>query len=405
MARVCFIESCKIQSHRFCATVASVIPARVSGVREESRILPWGRTHNGSAAGVGVAKQRIAVVGCGAVGGVIAACLTRAGNAVTPIVGNPRIETALADEGFRLYDLAGELSRIPASCSPVQTAQQAGSIFDLVIIATPSTALETAIKEVLPFLAPDGRIITCQNGLPEERATAIAGSRIVGCVVGWGATMSEPGVYKRTSSGRLQIGKACADGPSPDDLVPILEAVSPVEVAGDLPAVRWSKLAINCVTSPFGAIGGAPLGTLLMDAKVRRLALEVFAEVAAVARLEGIKMRPVAGTLNITSVALSDREKQARWFSASLLFKHLLLLLVGFKFRRMRSSMLYALERGRPIEIDFLNGEITKRGARLGFPTPVNDAIIETVRQIEQRKKSSSPLTLSEVYSRLHPSR
>ncbi|MGO9604502.1 MAG: ketopantoate reductase family protein [Candidatus Binataceae bacterium] len=347
----------------------------------------------------------MAVVGCGAVGGVIAACLTRAGNDVTAIVGNPRIETAIADEGFRLHDLNGDLSRIPPSHRPVRTAQEAGATFDLVIIATPSTALETAIKEVIPFLAPDGRIVTCQNGLPEDRARAVAGDRIIGCVVGWGATMSEPGVYQRTSSGRLQIGKAGAAGPSPDDLVPILAAVSPVEVAADLPAVRWSKLAINCVTSPFGAIGGAPLGTLLMDAKVRRLALEVFAEVAAVAQLEGIKMQPVAGTLNITSVALTDREKQARLFSPSLLFKHLLLLLVGFKFRRMRSSMLYALERGRPIEIDFLNGEITKRGARLGFPTPVNDAIIQTVRQIEQRKKSSSPQSLRDVYSQLHPAR
>ena len=56
----------------------------------------------------------------------------------------------------------------------------------------------------------------------------------------------------------------------------------------------------------------------------------------------------------------------------------------------MRSSMLYALERGRPPEIDFLNGEIVTRGAALGVPTPVNTALVDCVRRIERGAASSS---------------
>src|SRR6266850_6403387 len=80
-------------------------------------------------------------------------------------------------------------------------------------------------------------------------------------------------------------------------------------------------------------------------------------------------MRPVARTLNIDMIALSDHERRAR-LALSLILKHALLIAIGFKFRRMRSSMLYANERGRPIEIAYLKGEIVRRGERLGFPTP-----------------------------------
>jgi len=278
----------------------------------------------------------------------------------------------------------------------VKTPQEVSGVFDLVITATPSTALDTALRDVSPFLASDGLVVTCQNGLPEDRAVAVVGDRVVGCVVGWGATMSEPGVYRRTSTGRLQIGKARPSCPPIDSVAKALEAISAVEVVGDLSGVRWSKLAINCVTSPFGAIGGQALGVLLRYSDIRRLALEVFAEVAEVAEREGVSMQPVAGTLNIARIAINDHERRAR-FAPTLLLKHALLLAIGFKFRRMRSSMLYALERGRPLEIDYLNGEIVRRGERLGVQTPVNRAIVETVRQIEQKLKSSSPSGLRQL--------
>lgn len=341
--------------------------------------------------------MRIAVLGCGAIGGTIAGGLTRAGHDVVAIVLNPRIEAALLSDGFRLRDLDGATTQVAPAHRPVKTPAEAAGVFDLIITATPSTALETSLREVVPLLSDQGLIVTCQNGLPEDRAVAVVGNRVAGCVVGWGATMREPGLYQRTSSGRLQIGRANPSCPPVNDLAPILEAVSPVEVVDDLAGVRWSKLAINCVTSPFGAIGGEPLGVLLKSPNVRRLALEVFAEVAAVAEAEGVKMRPVAGTLNISRVAINDRERAARFPTPSLLFKHLILLLVGYKFRRMRSSMLYALERGRPLEIDFLSGEIVRRGAAHGVPTPVNRAIVERVRMIERRERTSSPATLDEL--------
>jgi 2-dehydropantoate 2-reductase len=162
----------------------------------------------------------------------------------------------------------------------------------------------------------------------------------------------------------------------------LLEAASPTVVVEAFEGVRWSKLAINCVTTTLGATGGVPLGRLLSHRPIRRLGLEIFAEVAEVARASGVKLEPIGGTLDIDKIAITDAERALAFGSPSLAYKHSILMAVGFKYRRMRSSMLYALERGRPPEIDFLNGEVVRRGEALGVTTPVNTALVERVREI-----------------------
>src|SRR5205807_745333 len=111
--------------------------------------------------------------------------------------------------------------------------------------------------------------------------------------------------------------------------------------------------------------------------------------------------QPLAGTLAIDKIAISESERSLTFGSPSLAYKHSVLLAVGLKYRRMRSSMLYALERGRPPEIDFLNGEIVRRGAALGVRTPVNAALVEAVRAIESRRQASSIAALRELHDRV----
>jgi 2-dehydropantoate 2-reductase len=334
--------------------------------------------------------MKVAVVGCGGIGGVIAANLTRAGVDVTPVVGNEAVARAIVEHGLRVRELDGQSWSVPAARTPMLALTDDVGPFDLAIVATQNTTLEKALAATLPHLMPDAAIVTCQNGLPEDRARAIAGDRIVGCVVGWGASMVEPGLYQRTSRGGLQLGRPTLSGPAPEPVATLLEAASQTVVAEDLAGVRWSKLAINCVTTTFGAIGGAPLGKLLSHRPIRRLALEVFAEVAAVAQASGVKVQPVGGTLDIDKIAITDAERAMTIGSPSLAYKHSVLMAVGFKYRRLRSSMLYALERGRPPEIDYLNGELVRRGAALGVPTPVNAALVEQVREIARKEAQSS---------------
>src|SRR5262249_37220480 len=128
----------------------------------------------------------------------------------------------------------------------------------------------------------------------------------------------------------------------------------------------------------------------------RRLALEIMTEAVAVARAEGIALEKVAGTLDLEWIALTDADRAAA-ASVSLTAKHALLLAVGLRYRRMRSSMLAAIERGRTPAIDFLNGEVVARGTAQGVPTPINRKICEAVWAIAKGPQRSSREVLDRI--------
>ena len=352
--------------------------------------------------------MNVAVLGCGAIGGMVAANLTRAGIRVVPVTGNAAISEAIATHGYRVRELDGTTWSQAPSASPRvaigDLGDAAGVRFDVVVCATKATQLEAALASALPHLAPGATVLCLQNGLPEDHAAAVVGKeRVAGCIVGFGASMIEPGLYLRTSRGGFTLGlpyRDLAGAPDLPSLARLLEPAGPALVVEDLAAVRWSKLAINCCTSSIGATGGAPLGVLLRRRFARRIALEVFAEVNAVARAAGIRPAPVGGTFDIAKVSITDDERAMRFGSPSLAMKHSILLAVGFKYRRLRSSMLYAIERGRQPEIDFLNGEVVRRGQLLGVPTPVNAGLVEAIHAITRGAAHPSVATLRRLHER-----
>ena len=292
-------------------------------------------------------EPKVLLVGCGGIGGIAAAELARAGGDVTVVTGNPEISRSIATHGVRVRDLDGKEWSQRLS----QTAVKAGDLFshgryDLCLVATKLTTLKDVLSEVQPLLTPSAPILCMQNGLPESHAASVVGDRsVVGCVVGFGATLLEPGFSQRTSSGGFQLGRLVPrqQDVELDQLAALLGRGIPTKVVDNLQGVRWSKLAINCATSTLGAIGGDTLGHLLSHRFVRRIVLEVWRELCAVADCEGIRLTKVAGTIDIAKLALSDDDKRQSLGSLPLLVKHSILLAIGLKFRRMRSSMAVAI--------------------------------------------------------------
>lgn len=356
-------------------------------------------------------------MGAGGIGGIVAATLTEVGSAVTVVSTNEGIRAAVDKAGFRLID-DGEERVVRGWISPAPEGK-----YDLCILATQPPNVEDAARTALPHLVDDALVVVLQNGLCEERIADIVGPhRVLGAIVAWGASMIEPGRYERTAAGGFALGRfelpATADQPQPipqDDDRPrrsrrptemadadarrvgdLLEAVAPVTHTRNLRGARWSKLAMNCAVSSLGTIAGEKLGPLVRQRRYRRLALEIMTEAVLVARAEGVALEKVSGTLDLDWLALSESDRSGNG-SLGLTAKHALILAVGLRYRRLRSSMLAAIERGRTPAIDFLNGEIVTRGKKHGIPTPFNTRVCETVWAIAKGDKKSSRDTLDSI--------
>lgn len=340
--------------------------------------------------------RRILVVGCGGIGGNVAAGLSQHGpELVAEVIGlstNRDIADAVNANGYRVHD-RGAARAVPGRV--VATLPDDAGPFDWILLATQPPQVEDAARSVVDRLAPDGAMVVLQNGLCEPRIAAIAGaSRTVGAVVAWGASLIEPGVYERTSDGGFHVGRL--DGAIDDrlrELAVLLEPIGPVTLTDNLLGARWSKLAINCAISTLGTIGGDRLGALMRYQFARRLALEVISEAVAVARAEGVRLEKINGTIDLEWLALTDAERRAAG-SVGLLAKHTLMLAVGTRYRNLRSSMLNAIERGRPPAVDFLNGEVVERARAHGLDARTNEAARRMVWAIARGEQRSGVDTL-----------
>jgi 2-dehydropantoate 2-reductase len=340
-------------------------------------------------------EKRLLLMGCGSVGGVIAGGLLSVGHDLAIITHNEEVSHAINTDGLRITTPEGELTVPAAAYTHLEAVE---GPFDVVLLAMKATGVEEAARNVAGYLSPDGYVVTLQNGVVEDRVGQILGrERVVGALVGWGATMHAPGVYEMTSRGELILGEL--DGaitPRVQELKRILDAAARTNVSTNIYGVLWSKLTINCVVTTLGAVTGQLLGEMLRRGAVRHLALVITSEVVDVAEAQGIALEPVGGTLDVHRLYLPP-EQRGRGFGLDLLPKHVILLVVGLKFRRLKSSMLQSLERGRRPEIESMNGYVVERGREKDVPTPVNAALAAMVREIESGEREIQPENLDEL--------
>jgi 2-dehydropantoate 2-reductase len=341
-------------------------------------------------------RPHVLLMGCGGIGGIIAASLAEQRIDLTVATHNRAIADAVNARGLTVCEEARKRI-VPARVEP-EIPPEAGP-FDFVLLATQPPQVADAARAALPRLAEDGAMVCFQNGLCEQRVAALAGlDRTIGAIVAWGGSMPEPGVYERTSEGGFVLGRLDGAGDRRfATLRALLAPIGPVETTHNLPGARWSKLAINCAISSLGTIGGQRLGELVRHRFVRRLGLEVMTEAVAVARRCGVRLEKVSGTIDLDWIALTAADTSGPG-SPSLLAKHALMLAVGAKFRRLRSSMLAAIERGREPAVDYLNGEVVRRAEHLGMAVPINRRIVETIRAIWHRQARPSLRLLRRLF-------
>jgi 2-dehydropantoate 2-reductase len=334
-------------------------------------------------------ESRICIVGAGAIGGVLAGVLVREGHPVQLLVRHESLARNITETGIRVEGACGNF------CIPIPTVASTDNLtgkFDYVLVATKADGLENAARAMLPFLHENSRVVSLQNGICEDILAGIVGTgRTIGCVVGFGGTMHEPGRVEMTSDGELIIGNW---NRRPDrqleELARILISAVPTRISEAIYEELYSKLIINSCITTLGAISGQYLGEMLSGRKNRDLFIEIIREAVAVATAMGI-------TVPAGASGKLDYYK----FLAPGLFsgmkRHLVIRVIGLKYRNLKSSSLQSLERGHKTEVENYNGYIASKGKQLGVPTPVNEQLTRMVGEIEQGTRKIAPANLREI--------
>lgn len=322
--------------------------------------------------------MKYAIYGAGSLGTVLGAYITKAGIDIDLINRNKLHTTALKEKGAHIKGKVDFTVRVNA-LFPDEMKDK----YDVIFLMTKQLLNKEVVTFLKDYLTEKGVIVTLQNGIPEPGIAEIIGNdKTIGCVVEWGATMDEPGTSILTSdvdSLSFHMGKMPGVSDEMFDIVKrLLEKMCPVYIEDNLIGARWSKLLINATFSGLGTVVGGLFGDVSEDKVVKQVAIRCMKECIDVGHAAGATFAPVQGK-DITKLFYYKTPiKRA--------FGLFLLPIAMKKHRLIEPSMLQDLKKGKPCEIDAINGVVCEWGKKCGVKTPINDRIVEVIKK-EQNKE------------------
>lgn len=334
-------------------------------------------------------KPHIAIVGAGAVGGYVGGRLTLAGENVTLIDPWPAHAAAMRANGLQLTGTQGTHAARVTVLDICDVQQLVRTPVDIAIISTKSYDTHWAAALIAPYLAPQGYVVSLQNGMNEERIAAVVGAvRTLGCIAsGISVKLTAPGCITRTQQpggekhAVFRVGEV--DGRVSERataLARMLSAVDGADVTRDLNSERWTKLIANVMTHGLlGATGLDNRAVLVARGKPYRIAVRLAAEAVAVGRALGYHIGTVYGVSADEYVAADRGDAAARERVAGGLAAWMKKLTAP-----SHSSVGRDVMSGRRSEIDFTNGLVADKGAQCGVPAPTHAYVTELVRRIDR---------------------
>lgn len=318
--------------------------------------------------------MRICIYGAGAVGGLVAAWLERAGHDVCVVARGATLE-AIRREGLRVRTLvSGEIlvTRPAADSDAARLGVQ-----DCVIVAVKGQSLPAVAASIAPLLGPSTTIVTAMNGVPwwffdrlpygagklhldsldpgGALSRAMPTDRLVGCVVHLAASTPEPGLVSHNHGTRLIVGE-----PGGSDDGRMRRIAEALEDAG-FEALRstfiekdfWVKLLGNVSFNPVSALTLSSADRLIEDRHVKDYMVAIMREVLAIGRAVGVD---------------ADIDPEARIDMARSLGK-------------FKTSMLQDLEAGKTLEVDGLLAGTLEIARTAGVPAPFTESLMGLIRQ------------------------
>jgi 2-dehydropantoate 2-reductase len=292
--------------------------------------------------------ERVAIVGAGAVGCYFGGMLARGGVPAT-LIGRPSHVDAIDRDGL-FIDRADVKEHIKVDADTRIEAIRGASI---VLLCVKTIDTEKAAAEIKPHIGKDALLVSMQNGVDNvERIRAAAGIDGIPAVVYVAVAMTGPGRLKHSGRGDLVVG---------DERVARLftDAGIPCRISQNIVSELWTKLVMNCTYNPISAVGQSRYALIRGNPLTQDVMRQVTAEIVAVAAAAGVGL-PSVDELMTAVLKLGDVMSNAT------------------------SSTAQDLARGKPTEIDSLNGYVARRGRELGIPTPVNATLHALVKLLEQ---------------------
>ena len=320
--------------------------------------------------------MRVAIYGAGSLGTILGAFISKAGVPIELINRNKAHVEALKTKGAQVV---GTMN----FCQPVvaYTPAEMSGTYDIVFLMTKQQHNPEVVTMLKDFLAPDGVLVTFQNGLPEMQIAEILGEeRVLGCTVAWGATLQSPGVCELTSEPdalSYSLGAISAKRSKHFNQVKeLLELMGKVDVEENFIGTRWSKLLINAAFSGMSAVLGCTFGKAAGPKESRRIVQALIKECIDVCKKGGIRIEPVQGKDIVKLLDYSHPLKRA--------FSFFIIPIAIRKHAKLKASMLQDLEKGKLTEVDAINGAVSDYGRRVGCPTPMNVRVVEIIHRIEK---------------------
>jgi 2-dehydropantoate 2-reductase len=318
--------------------------------------------------------MKVAVIGAGAIGGVVAGYLADKGEQVT-LVAPPEHCSPISHHGLIIEGVRGRLCVKP----PVTT--QLDEQVDIAIVATKTLDLKKAIAKNLEYLR-DAHIVSVQNGVRGERIIAeqLDADRLFPSIVMFGATYLAPGKIIHNFEGDWILGGTNSGAREMlHEIIKVTSKIFPSPVSDDIEGMKWMKLFINA-NNCLPAIVGKSMQETFCNIPVCKISMRIWQEGLDEVNKAKISLSslPTFPVERLTQLVAMPLDESAKIFSTIML---------NLSQEPLYGSILQSIHRKRPSEIDYINGEFVNLAASMGQKAPLNARLVRMVHDVESSGK------------------
>jgi 2-dehydropantoate 2-reductase len=316
--------------------------------------------------------MKIAVIGAGAIGGLVAGYL-KLKNQDVSLIGHPDAVKAIKEKGLEISGVRGSTN------IKIDIAAKLNYSPDLVILCTKTQDTESAIKENLRFIK-NAVILTTQNGVSADNIVAkyIPKENIISSIVMFGSTYLEPGKIVHNFEGSWIIGRIFdKNDEKAVEITKILSEAFPEILSEDLKGMKYLKIFVNANNCIPAILGVSMQEAFSDDIEVSRISVAIWKEGMNIVQKAGINLvsLPDFGVEKITKLTSLPAFEAAKIFS---------MIMVNLSREPLYGSILQSIKRKRPSEIDYINGEFVRLAESSGIEAPLNKKLTEMVHVVER---------------------